>query len=274
MNRLQTPISLTLFCLASITTTASAYPVHRRFAQAEYGKAPRCEMCHTRGGGSRRNSFGEAWQSAGESIKAFRVIAADDADGDGHSNNAEITKGSNPGDPKSTPDKPGRRYKRRQRLPIPREQLVLVFPSVTGMEALEKTLTPEQVRKIEQRAKTELTPEAHYPTLYFGVVDGRRVAVGLFSHFLVAGERFSILVGIGTDGKTRKVAMFRAGNDTTDAYADYLRCLAGRPADAIPDPGQSGCPILAGKKRAQRAIAAAVRGALWSVRTLFAKGAS
>ena len=91
---------------------AEAYPVDRRLFQAQYGKAVRCELCHSNGGGTERNGFGKAWQKAGESLEAFKAIEAQDSDGDGVKNLDEIKGGSNPGDARSTPDNPGSRWTR------------------------------------------------------------------------------------------------------------------------------------------------------------------
>jgi len=59
-----------------------------------------CSLCHVAAGPPNRNPYGAAYASAGHN---FKSIEAADSDVDGSSNIAEITAGTNPGDPGSKP---------------------------------------------------------------------------------------------------------------------------------------------------------------------------
>ena len=71
-----------------------------------------CEYCHAvhvYGKGEVRqtlNSFGIEYLVAGRGVDAIKVIGANDSDGDGVTNQAELTKGTNPGDAASNPSLP------------------------------------------------------------------------------------------------------------------------------------------------------------------------
>jgi hypothetical protein len=68
-----------------------------------------CEYCHsvyTYGKGDIRqtlNPYGLDYLAAGRSVEAIKAIAAGDSDRDGAANRAELTAGTNPGDPASNP---------------------------------------------------------------------------------------------------------------------------------------------------------------------------
>jgi hypothetical protein len=262
---------LALSVLAS-AAEARAYPVDRRLFQAQYGRAVRCELCHTNGGGTERNGFGKAWQKAGETLEAFKAIEAIDADGDGVRNIDEITKGSNPGDVRSTPDNPGSRWTRGEQIPIPADQLVMTFGPTDEIQATEPSLSPEQVRSVEQAIGRPLAQDERFPTLYFAVKEGKRVAVGAFAYPKVGSHRFTILMSIEPSGNLKKVVMFRAGQDSPGLYQPYLACLAGKNRSSIPASGL-GCPEPPGRKAEIKAMTGAVRAALWTVATLFQKPA-
>jgi hypothetical protein len=71
-----------------------------------------CEYCHVvyvYGKGDVRqtlNRFGIDYLAAGRGVEAIKAVAAKDSDGDGVTNQAELTMGTNPGDPTSNPSLP------------------------------------------------------------------------------------------------------------------------------------------------------------------------
>jgi hypothetical protein len=272
LMRTTVPTLLSLSLLA-VAADAWAYPVDRRLFQAQYGKAVRCELCHTNGGGTERNGFGKAWQKAGETLEAFKAIEAADSDGDGVKNVDEIKKGSNPGDARSTPDNPGSRWSRGEQIPIPSDQLVLTFGPTDEIQAAEPTVTPEQVKSVEQAIGRPLAQDERYPTLYFAVKDGKRVAVAAFAYPKVGNHRFTILMSIEPSGNLKKVVMFRAGGDSPGLYQPFLGCLAGKSRTSFNAAGNAGCPEPPGRKAEIKAMSSAVRAALWTVVALFQKPA-
>jgi hypothetical protein len=237
----------------------------------QYKKAVRCEICHGSGGGTERNAYGRDWQSRGESIESFKRIELFDSDGDGISNIKEIIAGSNPGNARSTPERPGRVWKRVQQVPVPVEQLKLVFGRVDSMQAIEPELSDDQRAYVERKSGQKMNVNLRYPTVYFGVRESKRVAVAMFTHFNIGAAAYSFLVGIGMDGKVSKIAMFRAGDEFGSIFMPYLRCLQGHGKSTIPDPGTSGCPTIAGQEPVLKRIAEIVRQTLWTCAALFMK---
>ncbi len=71
-----------------------------------------CDYCHAvfvRGKGGVRytlNRFGRDYLASGRNAQAVRALAAKDSDGDGFTNEAELTSGTNPGDTASNPSVP------------------------------------------------------------------------------------------------------------------------------------------------------------------------
>ena len=255
---------------------ARAYPHHRRMAKSVYGKNVPCALCHGRGGSTQRNPYGEAWSEAGGDLDAFERLHKQDSDADGFSNLAEIKADSGPGQARSTPKDPGRYAKLAQRVPVPIRQLELVMGRVDRIDAAEPELDAARVRELRRAFGGKLTKSERYPTLYFGVEDGQRTSVAMFSEFSSGGAAYSLLVGIGLDGKIDKVIMFEAGQDTGALYQPYLACLAGASRDDIPKRGVVSCPAasegkLARRSQALRDISGAVRKAMTLVWTLFSK---
>lgn len=247
-----------LAALLTSSTTADAFPVHRRMFRATYDQSVRCELCHQRGGGNRRNLFGDAWMSAGENLDAFRKIESADSDGDGVVNIVEIQGGSNPGDPKSTPDNPGRRWKSSQRVPIPSSQLELAFGHVEKIEAVEIDLTKDRAAKATQLLGRELREEERFPTLYFAIEGGRRTAVAVFGHRQEASGRYTVLVALTAKAQVAKIAIFRGGKTDGTELLPYAKCLEGHSARDLPNPGQGNCPRVAGAEPVRAAVEAAL----------------
>ena len=86
---------------------AHATPINARLYKAQFGYMPSCNACHTDGGGSKLNTYGEVFKKAGQNAAAFDKIAALDSDGDGTANGAEAQAKANPGDKASKPGAAG-----------------------------------------------------------------------------------------------------------------------------------------------------------------------
>lgn len=248
---------------------AHAYPVHRRLFRVVYEKPVRCTLCHSVAGGTERNSYANAWEEKGASLKAFQRIEKLDSDGDGATNIEEIRGGSNPGEARSTIQDPGRQWRKAEKIPIPVDQLKLVFDGVDTIEALEPELSRVQITKIEKKAGAATSQEDRHPTLYLSVRNGSRVAVASFSHFRFQNQTYAFLFSVGSDGKFQKAAIFNAGERTVHTYLPYLKCLRGRGKRDLPNPGQAGCPSSRGHDLWLRGLAQAMRVSMWTMATVF-----
>src|SRR5262249_47069427 len=91
----------------SLATTASAEPGFARLFKGAYGYEPACGACHTEGGGSPLNGYGNDFKKAGLNAKGLAAIESLDSDGDGAANIAEIRAKANPGSRDSTPANQG-----------------------------------------------------------------------------------------------------------------------------------------------------------------------
>lgn len=250
---------------------AGGYPVHRRWAASEYKQPVRCELCHGYGGGTERNAYAKDWQKRGETRAGLRAIEPLDSDADGASNKEEIVRGSNPGDARSTPEKPGRYARTAAQVFVPREQIALVLDDVDAIDVIEAELTAEQAAALQKATGAPVGESESMPTIYAGQRGGRRVGVAMFAQFDRPEGAYSLLVGVGADGKITRVALFRAGADEGSVFRDYLTCLQGRGKRDIPGPGEQGCPTMNGREAALASISGAVRTVLWTLSILFAK---
>ncbi len=109
MRRLLIGSAVLVFALAAWLTPVNALPDLLTDARAEYPniggtRLDDCALCHD-GGGSDLNSYGAAFDGAGQS---FSAIEGQDSDGDGASNIVEINALTFPGDASDTPGGGGR----------------------------------------------------------------------------------------------------------------------------------------------------------------------
>jgi|GEM_PF-6214012 hypothetical protein len=260
-----------IFLIAGLLRPSHGYPIHRRLFKATQKKSVRCELCHSRTNLNDHNPYGRDWVKHGESVAAFKAIEGIDSDGDGYTNDKELKEGSNPGDRTSVPGKPGPHWGKAQEIPVPTEKLTVVLGDVDGAQAIEPDLTARHLGILKKGAGTKLKFSDKFPTLYFGLKGNRRTSVAMFRHFQLNKERFSLLIGINTSGKIRKVALLRAGKKGPKFYAPYLTCLAGRTKANLPLPGQSGCPTLSGQDAVAQGIVREIKTALWTITALFSK---
>ncbi|MCP4446524.1 MAG: hypothetical protein GY811_14435 [Myxococcales bacterium] len=255
--------------LVALPEDADAYPVYRRYFQDHYGKATRCEGCHEYGGSSNRNAFGKAFQEAGEAPSDFAQLDEIDSDGDGASNLAEATAGSNPGDQRSTPESMGRLWKRALRtIPVPREQLALVMGDSTSLGLMEAEMSEEQVELVREGSGVTAHALDAHPTLYFGSQDGTRQRVAMFRHFRSKHGLFSLLFSVSASGTLERAVLFRAGQHSTGDYREFLACFTGATQDSIPKAGIGACPAAGSRAREMRMISEAVVTGMWTLNVL------
>jgi hypothetical protein len=262
-------LTIVLFVTGLCVVPAHAYPVHRRLFRVVYKKPVRCTLCHSAAGGTERNGYASAWEDKGASLEAFQRIEELDSDSDGATNIEEIRGGSNPGDARSTIQDPGRKWRRAEKIPIPIEQLKLVFDRADSVEALEPELSRVQISKIERQSGAAMSQEDRHPTLYLSVRNGSRVAVASFSQFRFRNQPYALLFSVGSDGKFQKAAIFNAGERSVHTYLPFLKCLRGHGKRDLPNPGQAGCPSSRGHDLWLRGLAQALRVSMWTMATVF-----
>ncbi|MEZ0315154.1 MAG: hypothetical protein ACAI38_25565 [Myxococcota bacterium] len=256
-----------------VSSAARAYPPYRRLAMVHYGAPVGCELCHARADSTERSAYGRAWHDKGENESAFGPLEGGDLDGDGTRNVDEIRGGSDPNDRESTPSSPGKYAKRAQVTHIPVEQLQLVAEAVERYDVVEPTLSPAQLAKLEAGLGRTATADERLPTLYLAVRGGKPDEVLVFSHAGAGKLEVSLLLAIGTDGRARRIALYRAGGDDGARFQAYLRCFSGRGKDDIARRAALECAGASAKnatdKQLNAVIAESVRAALWLVFTAF-----
>ncbi len=204
---------ITFFCVFLSSVTLWALPSYKRLWERKYGYATSCTLCHSKGGGSQVNSYGEDFQRFGMTPAAFVAIESRDSDKDGALNIAEIKSKSNPGDSLSTPLKPTEWLSHIEEYMLPLEELKKIFPDVSKFSTLEGTLYPEQKNKIEKDLNSKLIEADTVPTFYFAVKDqdGKSVRAGVVLFSTPNRNPEKLIVGIGVDlsGKIKNIILIK-----------------------------------------------------------------
>ena len=247
----------------------NAFPTHRRMAGASYGVKVACSMCHEYGGANKLNKYGKQWSEKGETMSAFKSLNATDSDEDGIDNLAEILAGSNPGEPRSTPKKPGRYARQIKKTEVPTSQLKLVFAGLRRVDVVEHKLSAEKISKIEAEISQTLEERDHFPTVYLGLNrKGSVIGSAVFQHFKLKSEKYSFLISMGRDSKVLGTALFRSGDEMGSIYHGYLKCMSGHGINNLPKAGT--CP-KPGKKTVENGLRLGTLRALATMKAVFAK---
>jgi len=130
-----------------LAPNAWAEPGFARLFRGQYGYEPACGACHSEGGGSPLNAYGEAFKKAGKTANALRAIEPLDSDGDGATNLAEIKAKSNPGSRKSTPDDKGDWLDPTNLIPA---EVQKIFPGVRTYKPLDAIFTAKEIERAKR----------------------------------------------------------------------------------------------------------------------------
>lgn len=251
-------------------TQAEALPSSRRLFDAKYGYKTACSLCHEKGGGSAGNDYGKAFLRAGANFPAFLKIEKKDSDGDGISNIDEIQAKSNPGDPRSTPAKPGDWLADAGKVPVPEKPLKEVFKEAEAFAAVEGSLNESQVAFVRENTKAVLTEDDRVPTFYFAIVGGKRVGVAQFIRVEGNRQPMSVAVAIDAKGQITAVKVLKSEEDKRFGEEAFLKQFAGK---SFKDPMKIGTDLTAvpGREAFSQSFSDAVRKSLWIVQAVFAK---
>jgi len=181
-----------LFSVAVILgycAVASAEPNFARQYKGQYGYQPSCNGCHTDGGGSPLNSYGTAWQDAGQNTAAFAAIAEQDSDGDGGSNGAEALAKANPGDAESTIAKPSNWLDTSNLIP---KEVQAEFVDVTTYLPRDATLTDAEIARAAGMGATLTADDEN--TIFIPLADRKPVGTAIIVPGEHDGQRFFLLL--------------------------------------------------------------------------------
>ena len=223
---------LGLFLFFQVTSLFS-FPAKRRLFELKYGYKTVCNQCHVDGGGSDNNDYGLDFHHNGQNLAAFTKIETKDSDGDAFLNLAEIQAQSNPGDPRSTPKKPGNYLQAELETFIPKKNLQKLFPLASNYKAVEGIITPEKKPELEKKIGLVLSEDEQVPTFFEAYVEsGEKLGVALL--FASMEHHKHTFGGVATDnnGKIIKVIIFKQQEQKGLKMDSFLKQFEGKSKDS------------------------------------------
>src|SRR6185295_14039738 len=140
-------ISSSLILLAALgLSEVEAFPNYAVLYKSTFTYLPSCTACHEQESWE-PNDFGKDFLKQGRSRFPFENIAKKDSDGDGIANYLEIQAKSNPGDPHSTPKRPGDWLDQAGIRP-PKKILAAAFPGSSDFKVREVVLDAAQTKAL------------------------------------------------------------------------------------------------------------------------------
>ncbi|WP_370262448.1 hypothetical protein [Limnobacter sp.] len=225
------PILLGLLGLLA-SGTALAQPLYANYYKQQYGYTPACMACHTDGGGSKLNTFGEQFKSAGSTPGSLTAIAGKDADGDGASNGDEATAKSNPGSKTSTPQNKGDWLDIASLIP---KEIQRAFPGVKEYLPRDAFLTPQDIERAKGMGAT--LGKADDNTLYVALQDRKPVGVGIVFQAEYQGKPFFLLLTTDRQLNITQVAPLNTRQVKAASDPSLYNSYKGMALDKLP-PGQ------------------------------------
>ncbi|HEX4844055.1 MAG TPA: hypothetical protein VFV57_10310 [Limnobacter sp.] len=226
----------TVLIAALLGTTALAHqtqaqPLYANYYKQQYGYTPACMACHTDGGGSKLNAFGEQFKQAGATPGSFANIAAQDADGDGANNSAEASAKSNPGHKASTPQNKGDWLDVASLIP---KEIQRAFPSVKEYLPRDAFLTPQDIERAKAMGAT--LGKADDNTLYVALQERKPVGVGLVFQAEYQGKPFFLLLITDRQLNITQVAPLNTRQVKAASDPALYSAYTGMALDKLPSP--------------------------------------
>ena len=198
---------IVLFLTLSLTfSSVCAQPNYARQFKQQYGFSPSCQACHSEGGGTKLNNYGEAFKDHGKNLSAFTKIAQLDSDLDGTSNDAEAQAKSNPGDKKSTPTNKGQWLDLSSLIP---KEVQARFPEATAWKPLDALLTEKDIAKA-QALGVNLNKDDEN-TIYIPVADRRPIGTGIIFPAMFEGNTFFLIMTSDRQLNFTEVSIIKVG---------------------------------------------------------------
>lgn len=154
-----------------------AFPNYAALYKASYAYLPACNACHDPDSWD-LNRFGLDFRKKGRDLKALKAIEPLDSDGDGGANGREISARANPGDPQSTPKRPGPWLKEAVLRP-PSKLLKAAFPGA-AFSVLELEFSALQTQALSKLWEEALPDESRFPVLFAADKGGKRAGYGTY----------------------------------------------------------------------------------------------
>lgn len=222
--------------VAAVTLAASgaahAEPGFARLYKQNYGYMPSCNACHTDGGGTRLNPFGEQFKKAGEGLAAFGAIGASDADGDGAKNDDEARAKANPGSKLSTPAKPGDWLDTASLIP---REVQEAFPGVTTWLPKDALLTAADIARAKALGADLGKNDEN--TIYIPVADQKPAGTAIILPAQWKGKDFFLLLATDRQLVVTQVRPVHASKVPEAAKSGVYASFKGVAVDKLPAGG-------------------------------------
>lgn len=233
-----------LAVLSSLPTCAAAFPNYAILFKSTFTYLPSCTVCH-QADSWENNDFGKQFRDEGRSLKALEKIANRDADGDAIANYLEILAKSNPGDPRSTPKRPGDWLKDAAIRP-PKKLMKFAFPDADAYEVREMELRGERAKAVEKLWGAPLPDESRYAALFVALKEGKPSGAGTYLSVELPGyEAKPTLLFVAADaaGKLAYLKIIEYEGTPSLSKDKAWKDLLGKDAEAIlKDAGIKGPP--------------------------------
>lgn len=230
----------------TIVSTVRSFPSKWRLFELKYGYRTSCNTCHLDGGGSENNDYGMAFHHKGENLTAFAALESLDSDGDGASNLDEIQAKSNPGDPRSIPQKPGNFLSEQEAQFIPKKLLEKLFPVPVTFEISYAFLDSAKTREFEKQVGLKLSEDERVPTFYQAYSAGpqpKKIGTALLFFEMEGHQHLIGGVACDTTGKITKLVIFKQQVKKGLPLAEFTGQFAGKNSTASFQIGQDLKPI-------------------------------
>ncbi|MBI2815673.1 MAG: hypothetical protein HYX72_01915 [Acidobacteria bacterium] len=144
---------------------------------------------------------------------------------------------------------------------FPSETLKKVFPDASGFTARKKTLTPEQVKKVEQESGSKVQRNDN-PLTYYVAVKGQD-PLGSVVMLDTKGTKggIDLALGVKRDGSVHKLVVVENGDDKALGQPAFLDQVAGKTSQSPLKVGQD-VKFSGDAKSAQAVLNAVHRGLL------------
>jgi hypothetical protein len=192
--------------LSTSCISAFAQPSYAQQFKQQYGFNPSCQACHSEGGGTKLNTYGEAFKEQGKNLSAFKKIASLDSDQDGTTNEAEALAKSNPGDKQSTPSNKGLWLDLSSLIP---KEVQIRFPDATAWKPLDAILTEKDIEKALSMGVTLSAEDEN--TIYIPVADRRPIGTAIIFPAEYEGKTFFLLMTSDRQLNFSEVSILKVG---------------------------------------------------------------
>lgn len=193
--------------LCMTSASVSAQPSYARQFKQQYGYNASCQACHSEGGGTKLNLYGEAFKEHGQHLSSFKKIAMLDSDLDGTPNEAEALAKSNPGDKQSTPKNKGNWLDLSSLIP---QSVQARFPDAEAWKPLDAILTEKDIAKATTLGVSLSADDEN--TIYIPVANRRPIGTAIIFPATFQEQTFFLLMTTDRQLNFSKLSILDAGN--------------------------------------------------------------